>query len=50
MRKRTYLLLAWFACLIVFVVIASTLPLLNYSLLDVTLWISTEQLVFLLFY
>ncbi len=48
MRKRTYLLLAWFACLIVFVVIASTLPLLNYSLLDVTLWISTEQLVFTL--
>ncbi|MEG3310644.1 sensor histidine kinase [Streptococcus sp. SS-4456] len=48
MRKRTYFLLAWFASLIVFVVISSTLPLLNHSLLDVNLWTSTEQLVFTL--
>lgn len=48
MRKRTYLLLAWFASLIVFVVIASILPLLNHSLLDISLWTSAEQLVFTL--
>lgn len=45
-RKRTYFLLFWLSALIVFVIISSILPLLNYSLLNVSLWISTRQFVF----
>lgn len=48
MRTRLYMLLAWIATLIVFVVLASILPLLHYSLWDVSLWFSTEQLLFTL--
>ncbi len=48
-KKRTYLLLAWFATLIVLVTLSSTLPLLNQSLLDIRLWTSTSQFIFTLF-
>lgn len=46
MRKRTYFLLFWLSALIVFVIISSILPLLDYSLLNISLWISTRQFVF----
>lgn len=49
MMKRTFLLLIWYAALIVLVVIAAVFPLFNYSPFDVSLWISTEQLLFTLF-
>ena len=45
-KKGTYFLLGWFSTLIVLVVIASVFPLLNHSVLDLSLWTSTEQLVF----
>ncbi len=47
-KKSTVFLLAWYATVMVFVVLAAILPLLNYSVLDITLWISTEQLIFTL--
>ncbi|HFH9837479.1 TPA: sensor histidine kinase [Streptococcus suis] len=48
MRKSGFFLLFWYALLIVLVVLAAVFPLLNHSLLDVSLWISTEQLLFTL--
>ena len=48
MKKSTVFLLAWYATVMVFVVLAAVLPLLNYSVLDLALWISTEQLIFTL--
>lgn len=48
MKKGTLLLLIWYATLIVLVVLASVFPLLNYSVFDLSLWTSTEQLVFTL--
>lgn len=46
MKKRTIILLSWYATLIVLVVLSAVFPLVHRSLLDVSLWISTEQLVF----
>lgn len=48
MKKGTILLLAWYALVLVFVVLSAVLPLLNYSILDISLWISKEQLIFTL--
>lgn len=48
MKKRTILLLAWYATVMIFVVLSAILPLLKRSLFDVSLWISTEQLIFTL--
>ena len=48
MKKSTVFLLAWYATVLVFVVLAAVFPLLNLSVLDITLWISTEQLIFTL--
>ncbi|HFI0668275.1 TPA: sensor histidine kinase [Streptococcus suis] len=45
MKRRTYFLLVWLSALIVLVVIASVLPLLNYSLLNPSLWVSTNQFI-----
>lgn len=45
-KKGTVVLLAWYATLIVLVVLSAVLPLLHQSLLDVSLWISTEQFIF----
>ena len=44
MKKSTLLLLIWYAALIVLIVVAAIVPLLDYSLLDVNLWVSREQL------
>lgn len=44
-KRRTYFLLVWLSALIVLVVIASVLPLLNYSLLNPSLWVSTNQFI-----
>lgn len=49
MKRGTLFILIWYALLIILVVLASVFPLLNHSLLDVSLWISTEQLLFTLF-
>lgn len=48
-KKGTVALLAWYATLIVLVVLAAIFPLFHYSLLDLSLWISTEQFVFTVF-
>lgn len=48
MKKGTVLLLVWYALVLIFVVLSAVLPLLNYSLLDISFWISTEQLIFTL--
>ncbi|MBY5035418.1 sensor histidine kinase [Streptococcus gallolyticus] len=48
MTRRTFLLLLWYAALIILVVLAAIFPLLNLSVWDISLWISTEQLVFTL--
>lgn len=48
MKKGTVFFLAWYALVLVFVVLSAILPLLNYSVLDISLWISTEQLIFTL--
>lgn len=45
-KKGTYFLLAWFSTLIVLVIIASLFPLLDKSLFDPAVWLSSEQLVF----
>ena len=44
-KRRTYFLLVWLSALIVLVVIASVLPLLNYSLLNPSLWVSTNHFI-----
>lgn len=49
MHKRTYLLLAWFAFLIVVVVLAAVFPLLHVSVLEEALWTSSEQFFFTVF-
>lgn len=49
MRRGTLFLLTWYAILIILVILASVFPLLNHSLLDISLWTSTEQLLFTLF-
>lgn len=49
MRKGTYLLLAWIASLVIFVVLSSVLPLFHHSLFDLAVWTSTEELLFTLF-
>lgn len=48
MKKSTIFLLAWYATVMIFVVLSAVLPLLKHSLFDVSLWISTEQLIFTL--
>ena len=48
MKRSTVFLLAWYATVMVFVVLAAVFPLLNHSVFDVSLWISTEQLIFTL--
>lgn len=48
MRKSTIFLLVWYAMLIVLIVLAAVFPLLNQSLWDISLWTSTEELVFTL--
>lgn len=47
-KKSTVFLLVWYAAIMVFVVLSAILPLFNYSILDLSLWISTEQLIFTL--
>lgn len=47
-NKHTFFLLAWYATIMVFVILAAILPLLHYSVLDISLWISTDQLIFTL--
>ncbi|MBF0778451.1 sensor histidine kinase [Streptococcus cuniculi] len=49
MKKATIVLLAWYATLIVLVVLSAVFPLLHQSLLDVSLWTSTEQFLFTVF-
>ncbi|MBF0787859.1 MULTISPECIES: sensor histidine kinase [unclassified Streptococcus] len=49
MKKGTILLLAWYASLIVLVVLSAVFPLLQQSLFDVSLWTSTEQFIFTVF-
>lgn len=49
MRKRTFFFLMWYAILIIVVVLATVLPLFDHSLLDISLWLSTEQIFFTLF-
>lgn len=48
-KKGTIVLLAWYATLIVLVVLAAVFPLLEQSLLDIYLWTSTEQFIFTVF-
>lgn len=48
MKKGTIFLLAWYALVLVFVVLSAVLPLLHYSVLDLSLWTSSEQLIFTL--
>ncbi|MGT2912055.1 sensor histidine kinase [Streptococcus cameli] len=48
MKKGSFLLFIWYATIIVFVFLAAILPLLKHSLLDVSLWIDTEQFLFTL--
>ncbi|MGT2951443.1 two-component sensor histidine kinase [Streptococcus cuniculi] len=48
MKKGTILLLAWYATLIVLVVLASVFPLLHHSFFNVSLW-TTEQFMFTVF-
>lgn len=48
MTKRTFLLLIWYAALIILVVLAAIFPLLHLSIWDVSLWIATDQLIFTL--
>nr|WP_228063827.1 MULTISPECIES: sensor histidine kinase [unclassified Streptococcus] len=48
-KKGTILLLAWYASLIVLVVLSAVFPLLQQSLFDVSLWTSTEQFIFTVF-
>lgn len=48
MRKGTIFLLVWYAMLIVLIVLAAVFPLLNQSLWDISIWTSTEELVFTL--
>lgn len=43
MRKRSLLLFIWYATVIVFVLLAAILPLLQYSILDISFWLATEQ-------
>lgn len=45
-KKGTIVLLAWYATLIVLVVLASVFPLLHHSFFDLSLWTSTEQFIF----
>lgn len=47
-KKGTILLLAWYATLIVLVVLASVFPLLHHSFFNVSLW-TTEQFMFTVF-
>ncbi|MGT2716660.1 sensor histidine kinase [Streptococcus respiraculi] len=49
MKKGTVLLLAWYATLIVLVVLAAVFPLLHQSFFDISLWTSTEQFIFTVF-
>lgn len=48
MKKSTVFLLAWYATVMVFVVLAAILPLLHQSISDLPFWISTDQLIFTL--
>ncbi|SUN07004.1 Signal transduction histidine kinase [Streptococcus acidominimus] len=48
-KKGTLVLLTWYATLIVLVVLAAVFPLFHHSLLDLSLWTSTEQFVFTVF-
>lgn len=48
MKKSTVFLLAWYATVMVFVVLAAILPLLHQSIFDLSFWISTDQLIFTL--
>lgn len=45
MRKGSVFLLCWYATLIVVIVLATTLPLLGYSVWDLSFWLSSEQFV-----
>lgn len=45
-KKGTILLLAWYATLIILVVLSAVFPLLPPSLLDAAVWVSTEQFIF----
>lgn len=47
-KKSTVFLLTWYATIIVFVVLSAVFPLLNLSIWDLSLWTSTEQLIFTL--